>query len=198
LAYSLRTYQGHGVPAALIASMLKIAILSQHHRANDPAGLLTGINEILCGNIQSQFITAAYIYLDAVSHNFCYAAAGHPPMMLLRAGQVNQIEENGLVLGLMSSAPYSSITQPLRPGDRILLYSDGIVEAVNNNGEEFGYERLSRSLQQSGSDSVEQAADMILEIVNVWAPNQSDDLTIVICDYERTSEAARRIGMYSH
>jgi phosphoserine phosphatase RsbU/P len=175
---------GHGVPAALIASMLKIAIQSQYHQANDPAMLLAGINEVLCGNTQNQFVTAAYVYLDTASDQFCYAAAGHPPMMLLRDGQVAHVEENGLVLGLIRSARYQSVTQSLRAGDRILLYTDGILEAADINGGEFGYERLSQSLQKSGSGTAEQAADMILKSVDSWAPSQSDDLTVVICDYE--------------
>lgn len=179
---------GHGVPAALIASMLKIAIQSQHHQANNPAMLLAGINEVLCGNTQNQFVTAAYVYLDTVSDQFCYAAAGHPPMMLLRDGQVARVEENGLVLGLIRSAQYQSTTQPLRAGDRILLYTDGILEAADINGEEFGYERLRQSLQKSGSGTAEQAADMILKTVDSWAPSQSDDLTVVICDYEPSVE----------
>ena len=91
---------GHGVPAALIASMVKVAIQSQRHHMESPDRLLAGVNEALCGNTQNQFITAAYVYLDAGCGELCYAAAGHPPMLLLREGQVSRVEENGLILAV--------------------------------------------------------------------------------------------------
>jgi sigma-B regulation protein RsbU (phosphoserine phosphatase) len=112
---------GHGVPAALIASMVKVAFQTQRHRQNDPAGVLAGVNAALCGNAQNQFVTAAYVYLNPNCEEFCYAAAGHPPMLLKRGRQIFRIEENGLVLALLPSAAYTSTAQPLQRGDRILL-----------------------------------------------------------------------------
>jgi phosphoserine phosphatase RsbU/P len=175
---------GHGVPAALIASMVKVAIQSQRHRQDDPAGLLAGVNEALCGNAQDQFVTAGYLFLDPAHGKFCYAGAGHPPMLVLRSGQVSRIEENGLVLAFLPTAAYRSTAQSLLPGDRFLLYTDGIVEATAPSGEEFGYDRLSQLLEKSGSSSVEQVADLILEAVGAWSPSQSDDLTVIVCDYK--------------
>ena len=70
---------GHGVPAALIASMVKLAATSQRTLASDPAALLSGMNAALHGNTQSQFVTAAYVYLDAQREELRYSAAGHPP-----------------------------------------------------------------------------------------------------------------------
>ena len=74
---------GHGIPAALIASMVKLAASSQRAAADNPAGLLANMNAILCGNSQSHFVTAAYVFLDAERHEFRYAATVHPPMLLL-------------------------------------------------------------------------------------------------------------------
>jgi phosphoserine phosphatase RsbU/P len=175
---------GHGVPAALIASMVKVAIQAQRHNQDHPAGLLAGVNEALCGNAQNQFVTAGYVYLDPGRNELRYAAAGHPPLLLLRAGEVLRIEENGLVMALIPSASYSSTTQPLHPGDRILLYTDGILEASNAAEEEFGYDRLTDVLLESASNTVEQAADSILAAVSAWSPSQNDDQTLVICDYK--------------
>jgi phosphoserine phosphatase RsbU/P len=122
---------GHGVPAALIASMVKIAINSQRQHAASPDRLLRAVNKALCGSTQGQFVTAAYVYLDAEQGELGYAAAGHPPMLLLRQGQVCAIEENGLMMGVFSSAPYSSTKRALAQGDRLLLYTDGVIEAAN-------------------------------------------------------------------
>jgi phosphoserine phosphatase RsbU/P len=174
---------GHGVPAALIASMVKVAVQAQRGRQDEPAALLAGVNQALCGNAQNQFVTAAYVFLDEVRAEFRYAAAGHPPMLLLRDGGVTQIEENGLVMALMPAAVYTSTTQKLRRGDRLLLYTDGLLEAANASDEEFGYERLSRVLRESGTRTPEQAADAILAAVTAWASSQQDDLTVMVCDY---------------
>ncbi len=173
---------GHGVPAALIASMVKIATTAQRHHAASPERLLAGVNESLCGSTQGQFVTAAYVYLDAERDELCYAAAGHPPMLLLRDGQVCSIEENGLPLGVFSSAAYRSTKQTLCKGDRLLLYTDGVVEAANGAEEEFGYERLGKLLATSAGRTVEEMADLILSTVQDWASTQMDDLTVVVCE----------------
>jgi sigma-B regulation protein RsbU (phosphoserine phosphatase) len=180
---------GHGVPAALIASMVKVAVQSQRHMQDDPASLLAAVNQALCGNAQNQFVTAAYVYLDAKSGELRYAGAGHPPLLLLREGEVIQIEENGLVMALMPSATYTSRMVELRRGDRILLYTDGILEPTNASEEEFGYERVIGLLKESARHSAEQAADAILGAVTAWSASQQDDLTIMICDYKGAGPA---------
>lgn len=174
---------GHGVPAALIASMVKLAATSQHANTTDPAALLSGMNQVLHGNTQSQFVTAAYIYLDAASSTLRYSAAAHPPMLLLRAGEVVPITENGLMLAAFSFATYSTLEYPLHSGDRLVLYTDGVLEAANASGEEFGPVRLSALLQNSAHFSAEAAADHIVSSLQTWAKSQNDDLTILICDF---------------
>ena len=181
---------GHGVPAALIASMVKVAIQTQRHRQNDPAGLLAGVNEALCGNAQNQFVTAGYVYLNPNRDEFCYAAAGHPPMILQRDGQIFRIEENGLVLALLPAAAYTSTAQALQPGDRILLYTDGIIEAANAREEEFGQDRLGDLLLESAGKTAEQTAEFIESAVTAWSATQNDDLTIIVCDYKPISTRA--------
>ena len=122
---------GHGVPAALIASMVKLAATSQRANAADPAALLSGMNTVLHGNTQSQFVTAAYVYLDAATSTLRYSAAAHPPMLLLRDGEIIPITENGLMLAAFSFSTYETATHPIEPGDRLLLYTDGLLEAAN-------------------------------------------------------------------
>jgi phosphoserine phosphatase RsbU/P len=89
---------GHGVPAAMIASMVKMAASSQRGNVSDPGALLSGMNAVLCGNTQKQFVTAAFVYLDGESGSMRYSAAGHPPMLLLRRGQVTDVEQMGYCL----------------------------------------------------------------------------------------------------
>jgi len=174
---------GHGVPAALIASMVKLAATSQRSQATDPAALLAGMNTALHGNTQNQFVTAAYVYLDAEAKEFRYSAAGHPPMLLLRDGAVSEIAENGLIIAAFDFAAYQSKAHALQPKDRLLLYTDGILEASNDSGEFFGAERLSGLLQSTTRSTAQEAADRIIHAVKQWSSSQDDDLTVLVCDY---------------
>src|SRR5882757_2742405 len=88
---------GHGMPAALIASMLKIALSSQVGHADDPAQVLLGLNQALCGKFEHHFVTAAYIFVDMQKLTLSYAGAGHPPLLLWGGSQgLRSVEENGL------------------------------------------------------------------------------------------------------
>ncbi len=173
---------GHGVPAALIASMVKLAATSQREHAAHPAKLLAEMNTVLCGNTQSQFVTAAYVHLDALTGELRYAAAGHPPLLLVREGRINEIVENGIMLALFPAAHYTETSRALRKGDRIVLYTDGVVEAENAQQEQFGSDRLRTLLQESVALSADAAADFVLARVRNWSATQDDDLTLLVCD----------------
>jgi sigma-B regulation protein RsbU (phosphoserine phosphatase) len=173
---------GHGVPAAMIASMVKMAAASQRGNAASPAQFLTGMNAALCGNTQGQFITAAYVYLDAAAGNLRYSAAGHPPMLLLRNGTIRDIVENGLMLAAFDFATYTEITLPLHSCDRLLLYTDGLIEAANAAGDFFGRDRLAAVLYRTASLPPAQAADAVLTAARSWSKAQEDDLTLILCD----------------
>lgn len=174
---------GHGVPAALIASMVKLAASSQRGNAADPAALLTGMNGALCGNTQNQFVTAAYVHLDAAAGSLRYSAAAHPPLLLLRDGVVSEIVENGLLLAAFPFADFTNAVYPLVPGDRLVLYTDGILEAADARQEEFGQERLQGLIRESALLSPQEIADLIIATVQAWARSQDDDLTVLVCDY---------------
>ncbi|MBV8675266.1 MAG: PP2C family protein-serine/threonine phosphatase [Acidobacteriaceae bacterium] len=174
---------GHGIPAALIASMVKLAAATRRADANDPSRLLLELNAILLGNTQSQFVTAAYVYLNASREELRYSAAAHPPMLLLRNNEVMEITENGLMLASFEFATYSTITYSIRRGDRFVLYTDGMVEALNSNAEEFGSDRLHALVRESAGLSLAEAADHILSSVQRWSATQGDDLTLLLCDY---------------
>jgi sigma-B regulation protein RsbU (phosphoserine phosphatase) len=174
---------GHGVPAARIASMVKVAATAQRANAANPSRLLAGMNAVLCGNTQNQFVTAAYVHLDSQAREIRYSAAGHPPMLLLREGKVCEVLENGLMLAAFDFAAYTTAAQKLQPGDRLLLYTDGIVEAASAGGEFFGQESLSALLRQTSGVAPAAAADRIISAVQQWAVSQDDDLTVLVCDY---------------
>jgi len=177
---------GHGMPAALIASMLKIALAAEVPHAADPAQVLSGLNQALCGKFQHHYVTAAYLFLDMAKGTLTYAAAGHPPMLSWGTSSpgVRGIEENGLFLGKFPWATYSSVELPFSAGDWFLLYSDGIPETENHSEVEFGTERFRRFLATQQSTSANQFADCLLEEVSRWADRSpgeeaEDDVTLV-------------------
>jgi phosphoserine phosphatase RsbU/P len=174
---------GHGVPAALIASMVKMAAISQRAQAAHPALVMAGMNAALCGNTQGQFVTAAYVYLDARARELRYSAAGHPAMLLLRGGAVTEIAENGMLLAAVEGAIYSDKTLRMQPGDRLLLYTDGLIEAKNSSGELFGEASLSAALSKSAALSPSEAIDHVVAAVQKWSTTQDDDLTVLVCDF---------------
>jgi len=178
---------GHGVPAALIASMVKLAAASQRALAGDPCQFLSAMNAALLGNTQNQFVTAAYVHLNSESKELRYSAAGHPPLLLVRNGDVRQIEENGLMLAVFGSANYSTSIHKLEEGDRIVMYTDGILEASNAAGEYFGEDTLNNLLTKTSGMSPGTAADSIISSVQQWSGKQDDDLTVLICDYVPTA-----------
>ena len=174
---------GHGVPAALIASMVKMAAISQRTQAAQPAQLLAGMNAALCGNTQGQYVTAAYVYLDAEKREMRYSAAGHPAMLLLRNGVVTEISENGMLLAAVEGAVYSNKTLALERGDRLLLYTDGLVEARNADGKLFGDGSLMAALKKSAKLAPSEAIDQMVDAVQRWSKSQDDDLTVLVCDF---------------
>ena len=104
-------------------------------------------------------------------------------MLLLRGGEVIEVEENGLMLAAFSFATYGNARCPLIPGDRLLLYTDGIIEAANSGREEFGQERLQSLLRKCAGLPYTETADRIISAVQQWAVSQEDDLTVLVCDY---------------
>ena len=104
-------------------------------------------------------------------------------MLLLRGGEVQEVLQNGLILAAFDSPPYANATQRLKSGDRVLLHTDGIVEAASRAGEFFGQEALSALLRQTPGIAPADAADRIISVVQQWAVSQDDDLTVLVCDY---------------
>jgi sigma-B regulation protein RsbU (phosphoserine phosphatase) len=180
---------GHGVPAALIASMVKVALIAQSPFGHDPARVLWGMNQIFCGRLERQFVTAAYAYLEPANARLRYGAAGHPPALLVNAGgSVATVANNGVMLGHFPDWTYTSIERPFVAGDRLILYTDGLVEATNERGEFFDAERLSSLARDGRARNAGGFADMLVRDVGAWTGSRvdrgfADDVTIVVVDH---------------
>ncbi len=184
---------GHGIPAALVASMVKIAIAAQLPHADDPAMVMRGMNDCLCGKIKNQFVTAGYAYVDIEKNTLRYAGAGHPPLLLYRRSesQVRELEENGLILGLFPEAAYSYVEIDLEGGDTLIMYTDGITEAEGESGEQFGVEGLSQSVVSSRPQQSTDVVEGVLKKVQSWTGRRKDaqaddDLTLVVARIRAT------------
>jgi len=182
---------GHGLPAALIASMLKVALAGQSPHASDPARVLAGLNESLCGKFKDHFVTAAYIFVDMEKNCIRYAGAGHPPLLLWRAstGTASEVLENGLLLGLLPDATYSFVEIPLEPGDKAVLYTDGILECRSPSEQEFGVDLFKGFLESNHNLAADTFADLLLDELSNWSEHpkgigQEDDITLLTVDFK--------------
>jgi len=178
---------GHGVPAALISSMIKVAMQSVAVHANDPAQLLGGLNRILWSEAHGQFATAAYVWIDAENRKALYSAAGHPPLLCWRnkRGEMQRIESNGLLFGVEPDSEYPVCSVPLEPSDRFLLYTDGVAETENAAGEEFGYQQLERVVRDNRLQPASVLSRQVLSELQRWRPaavSQQDDITLIVVD----------------
>ncbi len=144
LALTIADVVGKGIPAALLMSNLQAAVRAFASEAVEPQALCHQVNRILCGNIaEGRFISFFYCILDAVAGVLRYTNAGHYLPMLVRAdATTDRLGRGGPVLGVIAGAEYDQGQISLAPGDRLVLFTDGLTEARNDSDEEFGEERL--------------------------------------------------------
>jgi sigma-B regulation protein RsbU (phosphoserine phosphatase) len=171
---------GHGVPAALVASMLKIALATQTETAASPARILANLNALFCGRLERQFITAAYVHIDPISGILTIASAGHPPPILRHDQTCEEIIAPGVVLGRFRDARYEELSRPFVSGDTLVLYTDGVTETANRSGEMWGDERLRKAI---GSESPNALAAKIIAEAEIWrgiSGPPEDDVTMIV------------------
>ncbi len=176
---------GHGVPAALIASMIKVATQSVVACAHDPREVLRGLNRILFRQLHEQLVSAAYLWLDTENRKALYSAAGHPPLLRWREGKLERIESNGLLLGVIPDPDYPVCELPIRCGDRFLLYTDGVIEPENSSGDSFGDRKLEQVVRNNQSLPPSELSDQLLSEIRLWQPAslaQQDDITLIVID----------------
>ncbi len=176
---------GHGIPAALIAAMIKVAMQSVVHCAHDPREVLRGLNGVLSAQLGPQLVSAAYLWLDTKNRIALYSAAGHPPLLHCREGELSRIESNGLLLGVLPDSDYPLCDIPILPGDRFLLYTDGVIEPENARGDSFGEFKFEQVVRNQQSRPPSELLDQLLSEIRQWQPAsmpQQDDITLIAID----------------
>ena len=175
---------GKGVPAALIMATFRAALRTALRRDGCATGVAEEMNQVLLEVTgAARFVTAVYGILDPRSGRFEYVNCGHnPPLLLAADGESLLLERGGPALGLVLDAPYERGEVALGPGHLLALYTDGVVEPADGQGEEFGRERLERRLRGCAGQP---AGDTILSVVDAtrtWAHSTgyADDFTLVV------------------
>ena len=175
---------GKGMPAAMLMANLQATLRGQALFTSSAAECMSRANTLLYRSTDSQkFATLFYGILDSNSNIFHFSNAGHdPPILLNLAGKIERLTKGGTVLGFMEQYKYEEDNKELNSGDTIIIYSDGITEALNENDEEFGEDKLLDLITKNRTDSAEDIINNVFTSVKTFVKNvpQSDDITIVV------------------
>jgi phosphoserine phosphatase RsbU/P len=168
---------GKGMPAALLMSNLQAAVRAFASDDADPASICASVNRLLCRHMPSgRFVTFCFAWLDPSRQSLAYANAGHNPPLLVHAdGRVERLAEAGVVMGIFPDATYSTASRPLAPGDRLLFFTDGITEAHDAGGEEFGEDRLAAAALAARTRSADALKHHLVETVDAFTGGTFDD-----------------------
>ncbi|NMB77624.1 MAG: SpoIIE family protein phosphatase [Methanomicrobiales archaeon] len=176
---------GKGMPAALFMALSQtvVRVLATSHTS--PADLISRADTIITSRSHSgMFVTLFYGVLDPESRTLSFINAGHNPPFILRAGSIKpeDLFTSGPALGLPGTGRFREYRVPLHSGDTIVLYTDGITEALNPAGEEFGTGRLVDSVTEHASVTPQEIVDTVVSRVMTFAGSepQADDITILV------------------
>ncbi|MDM7913925.1 MAG: SpoIIE family protein phosphatase [Candidatus Eisenbacteria bacterium] len=174
---------GKGIPAALILASFRAALRAEVRHQYEIRTILSNVNRFLWESLRpDQFVTAIYGVLDLRPRVFTYTGAGHNPPILVRAdGTVEWLRDGGLILGVFQDAVYPQKRLPLRPGDCLLLYTDGAIDAADASGEEFGEARLAAAFAEArGRTAAEIRVALEEAILRHCGGEAQDDVTLVV------------------
>jgi sigma-B regulation protein RsbU (phosphoserine phosphatase) len=174
---------GKGMPAALLMSNMQAAVRSLARESSSCAELCHRLNRLVLKNTATgKFVTFFCATLDSDANTLRFTNAGHlPPFLLRRDGTVTRVADGGAVLGIFADAAYEEFSAPFEFGDRLILVTDGITEAENEDGEEFGEDRLVQLLVEGKDLSTAALQKSILDAVQAFArQGLQDDATLMI------------------
>src|SRR5579859_7627548 len=190
-AFLIADVSGKGLGAALVTTMLQ-GVLSGMTLGTDPARLFGHLNRFLCDHVEvGRYATMFFGILDEKG-SLEYINAGHPSPILIRRGVADEaFTEGSFPVGLVPEAEYTTTCIKLEPGDTLVLFSDGVTEAMNPNEELFGSTRLRELLNGQMETPLDQLQKYVLESVENFArgASQTDDLTLLLVRYRATAAA---------
>jgi sigma-B regulation protein RsbU (phosphoserine phosphatase) len=188
LGVAIADVSGKGVPASLIMAICRSVLRSQAAQNPSPADVLQKVNRQLYPDIkEDMFISMAYLILDHARNSVTLARAGHDAPLLFKAasGTVEKLKPPGLVVGIDSGSVFDRLTNnfnvPLERDDCLILYTDGVTEALDAEGNEFGIERTTESVQASAKSGASAIVTRVIDDVRnfVGSTPQNDDITLI-------------------
>ena len=176
---------GKSVPAALLMATFQASLKTLAAVPTSLDDLVLGLNRYACAHSMggARFTTAFFAELDLATRNVTYISAGHNPPVLRRAsGTFERFEAGGLPLGIRANAAYECGSSVLSPGDLLVIFTDGVVEAENEAGEEYGEGRLLGLLSAGSAVSADETMTRLMASIDafVGATRQHDDITCLI------------------
>ena len=180
--FALGDVAGKGPPAALLAAAVQSNFAAHAPVSANPADAMARINKALLRRaIEARFATMFYGAIKS-DGSLSYSNAGQEPPLVVSANSTSWLEEGGPVLGLLGIATYAYATVPLQPGDLVVVCSDGVTEARNQAGDEFGRERLVEALEGRHGSKPDVALEHVLAAVKQFSQGaaQADDITLLI------------------
>jgi serine phosphatase RsbU (regulator of sigma subunit) len=176
---------GKSIPAALLMATFQASLKTLSETPCSLLALVGGMNRYACSNSQSglRFTTAFLGEFDPASRKLIYVNAGHnQPIVLRKSNSLERLTAGGLPLGIMADAAYESGTTTLDPGDWLIVFTDGLVEAVNSAEEEYGEQRLINALHGSSQSSPSEMLRHLMTSLDVFvgATAQHDDVTVLL------------------
>ncbi|HLF15675.1 MAG TPA: PP2C family protein-serine/threonine phosphatase [Bacteroidota bacterium] len=184
IAVTLGDVTGKGLPAAMLMSNVQATLRGQTLVSNSPKEVIIRSNRLLYMSTSAEkFVTLFYGILDTQEHNFWFSNAGHDnPYVLSSNGDIRRLKTGGTVLSVMEEFPYEEEKVEIPKDDVVVIYSDGITEAMNASDELYGEERLLGVLQKVKGQSATEIIDAVIAGARAHAGKhpQSDDMTIVV------------------
>jgi len=182
LALVIADVSGKGIPAALLMSNVQATAKAFATLGSSPQDLCSKVNRAICSSITpGKFITFFYAVLDSNGRRLSYTNAGHnPPIIVSQDQGCKKLETGGTVLGLFAEGAYDQASIDLLPGDRLVMFTDGITEATDSNGEEFGEQRLIELVRKYTAASASELRDAIMQDVTQFCQGDfADDATLL-------------------
>jgi phosphoserine phosphatase RsbU/P len=182
LSVAVADVAGKGTSAALLTAVVQGLLAAEVDTARPPQDVMARINAALCRRaVESRFVTAFYGRLSG-DRRLRYCNAGHNPPFLLTDGRVQRLEASGCPLGLFEHAPYAGGEAPFAAGDLLVLFSDGVTEAANSAGEEFGDDRLLACLEPLREAPAAEVLDAVQGAVRAFCGTEPprDDVTVMV------------------
>ena len=184
---------GKGIPASLFMMVSKVIVQSCAMLGQGPANILSKTNEALSSNNQvDMFVTVWVGILEISTGKLTAANAGHEYPALMKNGRFSLLKDkHGFVIGGLEGVPYREYELALKPGDKIFVYTDGLPEATDANGEMFGTERMLHALNEKADDTPQGILTNVAGAVDEFVKDaeQFDDLTMLCMEYKGSQKA---------